>query len=136
MASTSQTPSGTRETLRVTRRHLLGVAPAGVVALLLLLAVDYDGAFNIRYWALIAVLVLAILIAIQVAGGIRVDRGPLTIAVGLMWGFAAWTLLSSLWAQSAALAWEGADRTILYAAILTVPLVLAGRRQALWVGTG
>ncbi|HEY7121932.1 MAG TPA: O-antigen ligase family protein, partial [Solirubrobacterales bacterium] len=89
-----------------------------------------------RYWALIAVLALSILIATQIAGGIQLDRGPLSIAVGLFWGFAAWTLLSSLWADSAARAWEGAARTILYAAVITVPLALRGRRQALWVGQG
>ena len=101
-----------------------------------MIAAAYDGAFDLRYWALIAVLTLTILIATQVAGGIQMDRGPLSIAVGLVWAFAAWTLLSSLWAESAARAWEGAGRTILYAAVITVPLALRGRRQALWVGQG
>jgi hypothetical protein len=100
------------------------------------IACAFDGAFALRYWALIAVLALSILIATQIAGGIQVDRGPLSIAVGLVWAFAAWTLLSSLWADSAARAWEGAARTILYAAVITVPLALRGRRQALWVGQG
>jgi hypothetical protein len=100
------------------------------------IACAFDGAFALRYWALIAILALSILIATQVAGGIQVDRGPLSIAVGLFWGFAAWTLLSSLWAESPARAWEGAARTILYAAVITVPLALRGRRQALWVGQG
>jgi hypothetical protein len=100
------------------------------------IACAFDGAFALRYWALIAVLALSILIATQIAGGIQLDRGPLSIAVGLFWAFAAWTLLSSLWADSAARAWEGAARTILYAAVITVPLALRGRRQALWVGQG
>jgi hypothetical protein len=100
------------------------------------IACAFDGAFALRYWALIAILALSILIATQVAGGIQVDRGPLSIAVGLVWAFAAWALLSSLWADSAARAWEGAARTILYAAVITVPLALRGRRQALWVGQG
>jgi hypothetical protein len=100
------------------------------------IACSFDGAFALRYWALIAILTLSILIATQFAGGIQLDRGPLSIAVGLFWGFAAWTLLSSLWAESAARAWEGAARTILYAAVITVPLALRGRRQALWVGQG
>lgn len=115
---------------------MLGAAPAGAVAALLVIAAGYDGAFDLRYWALTAVLTLTILIATQVAGGIQVDRGPLSIAVGLVWAFAAWTLLSSIWAESAARAWEGAGRTILYAAVMTVPLALRGRRQALWVGQG
>jgi O-Antigen ligase len=100
------------------------------------IACGFDGAFNLRYWALIAILALTILIATQVAGGIQLDRGPLSIAVALVWAFAAWTLLSSVWAESAARAWEGAARTMLYAAVITVPLALRGRRQALWVGQG
>ena len=115
---------------------MLGAAPAGAVAALLVIACAFDGAFALRYWALIAVLALTILISTQIAGGIQVDRGPLSIAVGLVWAFAAWTLLSSIWAESAADAWEGASRTILYAAVITVPLALRGRRQALWVGQG
>jgi O-Antigen ligase len=100
------------------------------------IACAFEGAFPVRYWALIAILTLSILIATQVAGGIQMDRGPLSIAVALVWAFAAWTLLSSVWAESAARAWEGAARTILYAAVITVPLALRGRRQALWVGQG
>jgi hypothetical protein len=125
-----------QERLRLTRRRVLGAAPAGAVAALLVLAAAFDGAFALRYWALIAILALTILIATQVTGGIQLDRGPLSIAVGLVWAFAAWTLLSSIWADSAARAWEGAARTILYAAVITVPLALRGRRQALWVGQG
>jgi len=100
------------------------------------IACAFDGAFDLRYWALIAILALSILIATQVTGGIKMDRGPLSIAVALVWAFAAWTLLSSIWAESAARAWEGSARTILYAAVITVPLALRGRRQALWVGQG
>ncbi|HET9121298.1 MAG TPA: O-antigen ligase family protein [Solirubrobacterales bacterium] len=132
--TTSPRQARAQERLQLTRRRVLGAAPAGAVAALLLIACAFDGAFALRYWALIAVLALTILISTQVAGGIRVDRGPLSVAVGLVWAFAAWTLLSSLWAESAALAWEGAARTILYAAVITVPLTLHGRRQALWVG--
>jgi O-Antigen ligase len=133
---TSPRRARAQERLRLTRRRVLGAAPAGAVAALLVIACAFDGAFALRYWALIAILSLSILIATQIAGGIQLDRGPLSIAVGLVWGFAAWTLLSSVWAESAARAWEGAARTILYAAVITVPLALRGRRQALWVGQG
>lgn len=133
-ATTSPRRARAQERLRLTRRRVLGAAPAGAVAALLIIACAFDGAFALRYWALIAVLVLTILISTQIASGIQLDRGPLSIAVGLVWAFAAWTLLSSLWAESAADAWEGAARTVLYAAVITVPLTLGGRRQALWVG--
>jgi hypothetical protein len=135
-ATTSPRRARAQERFRLTRRRVLGAAPAGAVAALLVIACAFDGAFALRYWALIAILALTILISTQVAGGIQLDRGPLSIAVGLVWAFAAWTLLSSLWADSPARAWEGAERTILYAAVITVPLALRGRRQALWVGQG
>jgi hypothetical protein len=135
-ASTSPRRARAQERLRLTRRRVLGAAPAGAVAALLIIAAAFDGAFALRYWALIAILALTILISTQVAGGLHLDRGPLSIAVGLVWAFAAWTLLSALWADSAADAWEGAARTMLYAAVITVPLALHGRRQALWVGQG
>lgn len=135
-ATTSPRRARAQERFRLTRRRVLGAAPAGAVAALLVIACAFDGAFALRYWALIAILALTILISTQVAGGIQIDRGPLSIAVGLVWAFAAWTLLSSLWADSPARAWEGAERTILYAAVITVPLALRGRRQALWVGQG
>jgi O-Antigen ligase len=125
-----------QERLQLTRRRVLGAAPAGALAALLVIASAFDGAFDLRYWALITILALTILITTQISGGILLDRGPLSIAVGLVWAFAAWTLLSSIWADSAAQAWEGADRTILYAAVITAPLALPGRRQALWVGQG
>jgi hypothetical protein len=134
--TTSPRRARAQERLQLTRRRVLGAAPAGAVAALLVIACAFDGAFALRYWALIAVLSLTILISTQIAGGIQLDRGPLSIAVGLVWAFAAWTLLSSLWAESAARAWEGAARTMLYAAVITVPLALRGRRQALWVGQG
>ena len=135
-ATTSPRRARAQERLRLTRRRVLGAAPAVAVAALLIIACAFDGAFALRYWALIGVLALTILISTQIAGGIQLDRGPLSIAMGLVWAFAAWTLLSSLWAESAADAWEGAARTMLYAAVITVPLTLRGRRQALWVGQG
>jgi hypothetical protein len=136
VARTSPRRARAQERLRLTRRRVLGAAPAGAIAALLVVAAAFDGAFNLRYWSLIAILALTILIATQVTAGIRMDRGPLSIAVGLVWAFVAWTLLSSLWAESPADAWEGAARNILYASVITLPLALRGRRQALWVGQG
>jgi hypothetical protein len=132
--ATSPRRERAQERFRLTRRRVLGAAPAGAVAALLIIACAFDGGFALRYWALIAILALTILISTQIAGGIQLDRGPLSIAVGLVWAFTAWTLLSALWADSPARAWEGAALTMLYAAVITVPLALRGRRQALWVG--
>jgi O-Antigen ligase/Tetratricopeptide repeat len=115
-------------------RGLVPAAPAAVVAVLLLLGTWSDGAFDVRYWAPIAVLTIAFLVAMLLAGGLRIDRGPFALAVAAFWGLAAWTALSALWAESPALAWEGAGRTVLYAALVTLVAALPGRRQALRVG--
>ncbi len=117
-------------------RGLVVAAPVAVVALLLLIATWSDGGFDVRYWAPITVLTLAFLVASLLAGGLRIDRGPFALAVAALWGLTAWTALSALWAESPALAWEGAGRTALYAALVTLVATLPGRRQALRVGSG
>ena len=75
------------------------------------------------------------LLAMHLAGGTALPRGPLRIALFAAWGFAAWTLMSMLWAQSPALAWEGANRTILFAALASLALLSpAPARQLAFVG--
>jgi O-Antigen ligase len=117
-------------------RGLVVAAPVAVVALLLLIATWSDGGFDVRYWAPIAVLTLAFVVSSLLAGGLRIDRGPLAVAVAALWALTAWAALSALWAESPALAWEGAARTALYAALVTLVATLPGRRQALRVGCG
>ena len=117
---------------------LLLVAPAGLIALLLVFATAEDGAFDLRYWAPLAILVLIMLLTMLIGGGLRFPRTrPLIGALAAIWGFTAWTLLSAAWAQSAANAWEGGGRTLLYAALFTVGLTaLPDRRLRSWLGTG
>ena len=61
-------------------------APVAVVALLLLLATWFDGGFDVRYWAPIAILSLAFLVGSLLSGGLRIDRGPFALAVAGLWG--------------------------------------------------
>jgi hypothetical protein len=97
--------------------------------------VSYDGAFHLRHWAPTALLALVTLLAMHLAGGTAAPRGALRVALFAAWGFALWTLLSMLWAQSPALAWEGANRTILYAALASLALLTAApARQLAFVG--
>ena len=117
-------------------KGLVVAAPVAVVALLLLLATWFDGGFDVRYWAPIAILTLAFLVSSLLSGGLRIDRGPFALAVAGLWGLAAWSALSAIWAESPALAWEGAGQTALYAALVTLVATLPGRRQALRVGSG
>src|SRR4051812_4950190 len=111
------------------------VLPTALVVLLLVLAVSFDGAFHLRHWAPTALLALVTLLAMHLAGGTAMPRGALRVALFAIWGFAAWTLLSMLWAESPALAWEGANRTILYAALASLALLTAApARQLEFVG--
>jgi hypothetical protein len=111
------------------------MAPILALALLLLVAVPLDGAFDLRYWAPLALLGIAVLLGAQFTGGLRIGSRPLLLAVAAVWSLAAWMMLSAAWAESAARAWESADRTILYAALVTVAATLPTRRQALGVGS-
>lgn len=99
------------------------ILPTGLVVLLLILATSYDGAFHLRHWAPTALLAVVTLLAMHVARGAVLPRGPVQVAVLAIWAFAGWTLLSGAWADSPSLAWQGGGRTILYAALITLALL-------------
>ena len=107
------------------------LAPAAL-SVLLLVATWYQGAFALRHWAPVALLALVILTTAAASGGLWVPERAARIALGGLWGFAVWTLLSSLWADSPGDALEGAGRTVLYAALFTVPCAMtwSGRSAA------
>ena len=98
----------------------------------------WDGAFDLRYWALTGVLVLVALAAILISGGAAQIRSrPLLVAVLALWSLALWCLLSGAWAESPDRAFEGAARTSLYAALFTLPVVgLVKRRDCRIVAAG
>jgi O-antigen ligase len=113
----------------------LAAAPAALLAVLLIVATWYQGAFALRHWGPAAILGLALLAAIAAAGGMRAADRPARVALACIWAFAAWTLLSALWAESPGRALEGGGRTLLYAALVTLALAtLASPAQARRVG--
>jgi O-antigen ligase len=116
----------------------IAAAPLFLAGLLTLVAVWWDGAFDLRYWAPLTLLCLALLLALALAGTLSLPgRGALSLAVGAIWVFAAYTMLSAAWAESAADAWEGAARAIFYAALFTLAVATPARgRGRLWVGAG
>lgn len=116
----------------------LEAAPLLLAALLTVVAVWWDGAFDMRYWAPLTLLSLALLLALVLAGTISLpSRGVLTLAVGAIWVFAAYTMLSAAWSESPSAAWEGAALAIFYAALFTLAVTTpaAGRGRA-WIGVG
>lgn len=116
----------------------IAAAPLLLVGLLTLVAVWWDGAFDMRYWAPLTLLSLALLLGLTLAGTLSPpERGPLTVAIAAIWAFAAYTMLSAAWSESAAAAWEGAARAIFYAAIFTLAIITpASARGRLWIGAG
>lgn len=116
-------------------RLSLAALPAALVVLLLLIATVYDGGFAIRQWSPAAVFVLVMLAAMFLGGGVRRVSGPIGVALAAIWALAGWTLLSITWSESAARAWVGGNRTIFYAALVTVALVaIPGARERRTIG--
>jgi hypothetical protein len=114
------------------------ILPLAAVGLLLLVSAWWDSAFDLRYWALLAILVLALLVAQILASGWRLpSRGPLPISVAAIWCFAGYVLLSASWAESPALALEEAARSVFYAALWTLAVgTAAGARWRARLGWG
>jgi hypothetical protein len=123
---------------RSLQAELMRAAPLLLVSLLLLVAIWWDGAFDMRYWAPLALLALALLCALSLSGAVVLpERGPLAVALVAIWAFAAYAMLSAAWAESAADAWEGAARMTFYAALFSIAVVApATDRGRRWVGLG
>jgi len=118
--------------------EVIAAAPLLLVGLLTLVAIWWDGAFDLRYWAPLTLLTLALLLALTLAGTLSLPgRGALLLALAAIWAFAAYTMLSAAWADSAGEAWEGAARAIFYAALFTLAVATpAGTRGRDWVAAG
>lgn len=126
-ARTAPTP-GSRTDARPPAQPGLAAAPTLVAIVLLFVAAWSDGAFALRSWGPLAVFALVAL----AAGRRNGLRGAAAVTAAAMFGFAAWTLLSTLWADAPGRAVEGAGRTLLYAALVALPLLtLPSRRYAL-----
>lgn len=114
------------------------VLPIALVGLLLLVSGWWDSAFDLRYWAPLTILALALLLAQLLAGALTIPRrGPLAVATAAIWCFAAYVLLTAAWAESVALAWEEAARTVFYAVLWTLTVAAGasgGWRKRLGAG--
>ncbi|MFZ0387136.1 MAG: O-antigen ligase family protein [Solirubrobacteraceae bacterium] len=108
----------------------------GFVLLLLVLVTTSQGGFQIGRWTPLALFALAVLLgALLARGRLAVDSRAARVALVGIWGLAAWSMASMLWAQSAGDAFAAADRWILFAAIATLPLALPLPRRSLAAAT-
>jgi hypothetical protein len=106
--------------------------PVAFVVLLLMLATTSQGAFAVSRWAPLALFALALLIgAFAARGRLAVRAGSIHVALFGIWGLAAWSMLSMLWAKSSDSAFSTADHYVLYAAIVTLPFALPASRRSL-----
>jgi hypothetical protein len=105
--------------LRAVDRRLLPALLA--IAVGLLLAV-YDGGFDGQHSYPAALFLLALLALGCVLAPPRPGAVPTTVlvALGALVAFALWALLSALWSDVPALAWDGANRIVLYAIVLAL----------------
>ena len=98
------------------RQHPEALPGAIAVALFVALAAT-EGGFNPTTWYPAAVFTLGLAavsaLGLARAGRIAPPRGQ-WIAIGCLAAFTAWTFLSIIWAEVPAVAWEGANRTLLY----------------------
>ena len=58
------------------------------------------------------------------------------VAIGLLAGYAAWSYLSILWADEQGLAWDGANRTLMYAIVFALFALWAVKGDAATVAVG
>jgi hypothetical protein len=108
-------------------RAVVAVAPVSVALVLLSIAVLSDGAFALRQWGPIAFFGL---VTLAFAPRNRLPAAAMAM-VAAAWGFALWSTLSVTWADAPGRAIEGAGRNLLYAALVSLPLVtLPDRRSA------
>lgn len=86
-------------------------------------------------WYPAGVLVLALLATAIVTARPRAVPRATLVAAGLLAGFAAWSLLSIGWAEAQGVAWDGANRAIIYLASFCLfalwPFSLGGARLLL-----
>jgi tetratricopeptide (TPR) repeat protein len=108
----------------------VGEIGALLLGVLLLVSTWWDGAFDLRYWAPLAIFAVAMLFAAVVLGDFPLPRStPLRVALASIWGLVAFAALSAMWSESPALAWEGAARSVLFAAAFTLAVAAGGRAR-------
>lgn len=121
----------------MTDRRSIASAPVALLAALVLVATTFEGAFDLRHWAPLALFALVLLAAVHASGATRPVTRPIAVALTAIWAFTAWALLSAAWAESAERALEGGAQIAFYAAVVSAALLaVAGPRQMRAVGGG
>ena len=107
-----------------------GVVPTGLTLAVLLWFAGDEGGFRGTTSMPATLLLVALLFVCLIALPRPRPSRPALVAVLLLAGYAAWTLLSILWAGQEDLAWDAGNRALLYALILALCTLWPMRGEA------
>ncbi len=104
------------------------VPALGAIALFVIWATDQAG-YPVTHWGPGGLILLAMLIVAVLAVGLPWAElpVPVRVSVGALAGYAVLSYASILWAANQGVAWEGANRTLIY--LLVFALFACWRRQ-------
>jgi len=105
------------------------VIGALAVALFVIWAAQ-DAGFAPTTWYPGGLFLLALLVVALVAYGRLAPSRPALVAIGCLAAFAAWSGLSITWASDRGIAWDGANRTLVYAVVYALFAALPWRRPS------
>jgi hypothetical protein len=105
------------------------VIGALAVALFVIWAAE-DAGFASTTWYPGGLFLLALLVVALVAYGRLAPSRPALVAIGCLAAFAAWSGLSITWASDQGIAWDGANRTLVYALVYALFAALPWRRPS------
>ncbi len=113
--------------MRSLREAPASIPALAAVVLFIVWATDQAG-YPVTHWGPGGLILLALLAVCVIAVGIQWSSVPMAVrvSVGALAGYTALSYLSILWAGDTGVAWEGANRTLLY---LLVFALFAGWRR-------
>src|SRR5918997_1492857 len=113
-----------------------GALPSGIACAVLLWFAGDEGGFHETTWMPALLLLLAVLFVCLVALPRPAPSRAALAAMLLLTGYGVFSLLSILWAEQEELAWDGGNRTLLYALLFALCALwpLRGRAAALLLG--
>jgi O-Antigen ligase len=105
-------------------RRLIGANPSApllavATALFVWMAADEGGFHGTTFLPMTLVLLALLVVGLLALPQPRPSRAQWA-AIGLIAGYAAWSYLSIIWADQQGMAWDGANRTAMYAIVLAL----------------
>jgi hypothetical protein len=119
------------------RRTALAVPAVLLLGLAAILALSHGGYSSTTWYpaALFVLALLAVLLGSGVAGP-QAWSGPAGIALAAYAGYVVWCYLTIIWADVPALAWDGANRSLLYGLVLAIISLRRWSTRDLRLGLG